>query len=238
MGDLHGLNTLAHQPAKIAAMEGDWKPERGAPELLFGVPNMKTGHTDYAVGIPHLGSLILTHSWNGEVPGLLSFPPDQRPFSPLIFWTFRLMVGLGFLMAAVGAVSLWLRWKRKLFEARWLQWIVLAMAPAGFVALLSGWVTTEVGRQPFTVYGVMRTADSVSPIGTPGVAVSLAAFGVVYLTVFGAGFLFLARMVLKRPERGEGGPDASQPTRAHGITPGPPAQAAYGDPVPSGGSAP
>jgi cytochrome d ubiquinol oxidase subunit I len=227
MGDLHGLNTLQHQPAKIAAMEGDWKSEHGTPELLFGLPNMKTERTDYAIGIPHLGSLILTHSWNGETPGLLSYPPENRPYAPLLFWSFRLMVGLGFLMALVGFVSLWLRWKQKLFEARWLQWIVVAMAPAGFVALLSGWVTTEVGRQPFTVYGLLRTADSVSPIGLPGVATSLAAFGVVYLIVFSAGFLFLARLVLKQPERGEPGPDARTPTRAAGITPGPAAQAGH-----------
>ena len=232
MGDIHGLNTLRYQPAKIAAMEGDWKPEHGAPELLFGIPNMKTHHTDYAIGIPHLGSLILTHSWNGETPGLLQFPPQDRPFSPLVFWSFRLMVGLGFLMFAVGAVSLWLRWKRRLFESRWLQRIVLAMAPAGFVALLSGWVTTEVGRQPYTVYGMLRTADSVSPIALPGIATSLAAFAVVYLLVFGAGFGFLLRIVGKTPERGESGPDARTPIRSAGISPGPPAQAAHGSPVP------
>ncbi len=148
------------------------------------------------------------------------------------------MVGLGFLMAAVGVTSLWLRWKRRLFDARWLQRIVVSMAPAGFVALLSGWVTTEVGRQPFTVYGMLRTADSVSPIALPGIATSLAAFAVVYLTVFGAGFIFLLRIVSKMPERGEGGPDARTPIRSAGITPGPPAQAAHGTPVPEQHPAP
>ncbi len=232
MGDIHGLNTLRYQPAKIAAMEGAWKSEHGAPELLFGIPDMQQQRTDYAVGIPHLGSLILTHSWNGETPGLLSYKPEDRPFSPLVFWSFRLMVGLGFLMFAVGVVALWLRWKRRLYESRWLQRVVLAMAPAGFVALLSGWVTTEVGRQPYTVYGMLRTADSVSPIGLPGIATSLAAFAVVYLLVFGAGFMFLLRIVGHMPERGESGPDARTPIRSAGISPGPPAQVAHGSPVP------
>jgi len=136
-------------------------------------------------------------------------------------------------MAAVGLASLWLRWKHTLYEARWLQYVVLAMAPAGFVALLSGWVTTEVGRQPYTVYGLLRTGDSVSPIGLPGIATSLASFGVVYLTVFGSGFAFLARMVLKRPERGEPGPDPRQPMHTAGITPGPHAPAAHGPSLPA-----
>jgi cytochrome d ubiquinol oxidase subunit I len=232
MGDLHGLNTLQYQPAKIAAMEGDWQPRRDAPELLFGIPNMKQHRTDYAIGIPYLGSLILTHSLNGEVPGLLSYPPEDRPFSPLIFWTFRLMVGLGFLMFAVGLLSLWLRWRRRLYESRWLQRIVVAMAPAGFIALLSGWVTTEVGRQPFTVYGLMRTAQSVSPIALPGIATSLAAFAVVYLLVFGSGFVFLMRLVGKMPETNEPGPDPRTPIRSAGISPGPPAHAVHGTPVP------
>ncbi len=232
MGDLHGLNTLAHQPAKIAAMEGSWHAERGAPELLFGIPNMQEHRTDYAVGIPYLGSLILTHSLHGEVPGLLSFPPDQRPFSPLVFFSFRLMVGLGFLMAAVGAWSLWLRWRRRLYDSRWINLVVLFMAPAGFIALLSGWVTTEVGRQPFTVYGMLRTVDSVSPVGLPGVASSLAGFAIVYLLVFGAGFVFLLRLVTHRPEPGEQGPDPRQPIRSAGIHPGPPAHVAEGTPVP------
>jgi cytochrome d ubiquinol oxidase subunit I len=232
MGDIHGLNTLEHQPAKIAAMEGDWKPERDAPELLFGIPNMKTERTDYAIGIPYLGSLILRHSLDGEVPGLLSYPPADRPFSPLIFWSFRVMVGLGFLMAAVGGWSLWLRYKHRLYDSRWLQRVVLVMAPAGFVALLSGWITTEVGRQPFTVYGVMRTSESVSPIGLPGVAASLAGFAIVYLLVFGAGFAFLFRLVMKRPEAGEPGPNPREPLRTAGITPGVPAHLAGGTAVP------
>jgi cytochrome d ubiquinol oxidase subunit I len=221
VGDMHGLNTLAHQPAKIAAMEGDWNPERGAPELLFGIPNMKQERTDYAVGIPYLGSLILTHSLNGEVPGLKQFKPEDRPYSPLLFWSFRLMVGLAVLMAGVGIVSLFYRRHGRLFHTRWLQRVVVCMAPAGFIALLSGWVTTEVGRQPFTVYGMLRTTESVSPIALPGVAASLAAFAVAYLIVFGAGFTYLVRLLSKRPVAGESGPSPQLPVRAAGITPGP-----------------
>lgn len=221
MGDAHGINTLKYQPAKIAAMEGRWDTMHGAPLTLFGLPNMKTETTDYAIDIPRLSSLILTHTWDGEVPGLKQFKPEDRPYVPLVFWTFRVMVGLGFLMAAVGFVSLLLRHGGRIYEARWLQRIVVAMAPAGFVALLCGWMTTEVGRQPFTVYGLLRTFDSVSPIALPGIATSLAAFAVVYLIVFGAGFMFLLRIVSRPPIPGETGPHPAEPLRSAGITPGP-----------------
>ena len=221
MGDIHGLNTLEHQPAKVAAMEGSWEREPGAPLLLFGLPNMKEERTDYAVGIPHLSSLILTHSFNGEVPGLKDFPRADRPNAAVVFWSFRIMVGLGMLMVAVGAASLWLRWRGRLYDNPWLQRVVLAMGPAGFVAILAGWVTTEVGRQPYTIYGLMRTTQSVSPIGLPGVATSLAVFAVVYFLVFGAGTLILLRMMAQAPQRGEAGPSPATPTRTAGITPGP-----------------
>ncbi len=221
MGDLHGLNTLRHQPAKIAAMEGAWEPQEGAPLILFGLPDMREERTRWAIEIPHLSSLILTHSWNGRVPGLLEFPREDRPDSAVVFWSFRLMVGIGFLMAGIGAWSLWERWRGRLFESRWLHRAALLMGPAGFVAILSGWVTTEVGRQPYTVYGLMRTADSMSPIGLPGVATSLAVFAAVYLVVFGAGLLILLRMMGKTPEAGEREPIA-YPIRTAGITPGPP----------------
>ncbi len=222
MGDLHGLNTLKYQPAKIAAMEGDWDSEGPAPLILFGMPNMKTEHTDYALKIPVLGSLILTHTLDGKLPGLKDFKPADRPYSPVVFWSFRIMVGLGFLMLGLGLFALVQRYRRRLYDSVWLHRAAVAMAPAGFVALLSGWVTTEVGRQPFTVYGVLRTVDSVSPIGLPGVATSLAAFGVVYLLVFGAGFLFLLRLMRKPPVPGEVGPSSLLPSRTTGITPGPP----------------
>ncbi len=229
MGDIHGLNTLEHQPAKIAAMEGSWESRNGAPLTLFGLPNMAEERTNYAIEIPHLSSLILTHSWNGRVPGLKDFPRADRPDSAIIFWSFRLMVGIGFAMLGLGAWSLWARYKRRLYESTWLQRVAIVMGPSGFVAILAGWVTTEAGRQPYTVYGLLRTANSIAPIGLPGVATSLAIFAVVYFIVFGSGVLILLRMMGTTPEIGE---DAKPPLpiRTAGITPGP--AAAHGDIAP------
>ncbi len=229
MGDMHGLNTLQYQPVKVAAMEGDWETSRAAPLVLFGWPETEARHTEFELAIPHLGSLILTHDWNGEVKGLEAFPPDQRPPVPVVFWAFRIMVALGFLMAGVGIASLILRRGGRLFHARRLQWLAVAMAPAGFVALLAGWVVTEVGRQPYTVFGHLRTDDSISPVAMPGVAVSLAAFAIVYFIVYGAGFAYLLALVRKPPVPAEPGPYAGVPMRTAGITPGPPAAETLGD---------
>lgn len=202
-GDAHGLNTLKYQPAKIAAMEGDWTSEGRAPELLFGIPNMKEERTDYAVKVPLLGSLILTHSLEGKVPGLKDFPRDQRPPSPVIFFSFRIMVALGMLMALVGFWSLWLRRNSTLFTNTLFHRVALCMAPAGFLALLCGWITTEVGRQPWTVYGLLRTSDSVSPIALSSMAVTMTAFVVVYVLVFGSGMGILVRLLGRAPQEGE-----------------------------------
>ncbi len=218
-GDQHGLNTLRYQPAKVAALEGDWETRPGTPLILFGMPNMAEERTDWAVEIPHLGALVLTHSWDGSIKGLKDFPPQDRPPSPVVFWAFRVMVGLGFLMAALGLWAAYLRMGGMLYASRWLLRSALVMAPSGFIALLAGWTVTEVGRQPFTVYGVLRTADSVSPIGLPGVASSLAGFVVVYLIVFGAGVVFLFRVIRRPPTVGEIGPSPGVPIRSAGITP-------------------
>jgi cytochrome bd ubiquinol oxidase subunit I len=232
VGDTHGLNTLRYQPAKIAALEGDWETEKGGtPLILFGMPDMKTERTDYALTIPHLGSLILTHTWDGEIRGLKSFPPEERPYSPVVFWAFRIMAGLGFLMLGLGVAGLVLRRDGRIYRTPWLLRAMVAMAPAGFIALLAGWVVTEVGRQPYTVYGMLRTADGVSPIGLPGVAASLTAFAIAYFLVFGAGFAFLLRLVGRAPVMGESGPPPDQPIRTAGITPGP--AGAVPDPHPS-----
>lgn len=220
-GDAHGLNTLKHQPAKIAALEGDWESIPGQPLILFGMPNMRTERTDHAIEIPHLGALILTHTWNGSIPGLKDFPPADRPFSPLLFWAFRIMVGLGVLMALTGFASAVLRARGTLYRARRMHRLMVAMGPAGLIALLCGWIVTEVGRQPFTVYGHLRTADSVSPIAAPGVATSLAAFGVVYLIVFGAAMVFVLRLMATPPALDTPGPSKDKPQRSAGITPGP-----------------
>ena len=213
-GDLHGLNTLEYQPAKVAAMEGHFETRAGAPLILFGVPDMKAETTRYAVEIPKLGSLILTHDWNGVVKGLKAWPPGDRPDAVVVFWSFRVMVGLGFLMAGLGLWSLAQRFRGRLFDAPWLLRASVALSPAGFLAVLAGWVTTEVGRQPFTVYGLLRTAASVSPIGAPAVAVSLAAFAVVYFLVFGVGIYFL--LVLMAAAPAPGAPDIDA-----GMTPSP-----------------
>ncbi len=221
MGDLHGLNTLKYQPAKIAALEGDWNSEPDAGEILVGFPDMKAEVTRHAIVIPWLGSLILTHSLRGVVPGLKQFKPADRPDSPLLFWSFRAMVGIGFLMAGLGAWSLVVRARGRLAQDRRLQYAAVAMGPAGFVAVICGWITTEVGRQPYTIYGLLRTSDSVSPIGLPGVATSLVAFVVVYSLVFGAGMLFILREMAHPPLPGEPGLPQDVPHRAAGIMPGP-----------------
>jgi cytochrome bd ubiquinol oxidase subunit I len=227
-GDLHGLNTLEHQPAKIAAMEGHFETQRGAPLILFGMPNMAAGRTDYALEIPKLGSLILTHELDGEVRGLTAWPPQDRPYAPTVFWSFRVMVAIGFLMAAFGLIGAWLRWRGALYESGWFQRWAVVMGPGGFVAVLAGWITTEVGRQPYTVYGLLRTADSVSPVAAPAVASSLVAFVVVYTLVFGAGIFYLLHLMRRPPIPAE--PEMEHiPIRTAGITPaaalesGPPA---------------
>lgn len=220
MGDIHGLNTLEHQPAKVAAMEGLFDTTAGAPLALFGIPNMRTSRLDYAIEIPHASSLILTHQWNGSVRGLDSWPASDRPNALIVFWSFRIMVGLGFAMLGLGLFSLWLRRKRRLFDSKALLVLSVAMAPSGLVALLAGWVTTEVGRQPYTVYGVLRTVESLSPVGAPGLAVSLAAFVLVYATVFGAGIVLMLRLMARPPVIGEPEPQRT-PSHAAGITPGP-----------------
>jgi cytochrome d ubiquinol oxidase subunit I len=218
-GDQHGLNTLAHQPAKIAAMEGHFEGHGSVPLILFGLPDMAAGETRYAIAIPHLGSVVLTHSWDGEVKGLKDWPRADWPNVVILFFGFRIMVGLGITMIGLGLWSLWHRWRGTLFTARWLQRAAVLMGPAGFVALLAGWFVTEAGRQPYTVYGLLRTADSVSPLGAPAVASSVAAFVIVYFAVFGAGIFYLLRMVGKPPQLREPEPEAGVPMRSAGITP-------------------
>lgn len=206
IGDFHGLNTLEHQPAKIAAMEGHWEntPGEGVPLILFGWPDMATETTKYAIELPHLGSLILTHSWARQFKGLKEFAPEDRPNATIIFWTFRIMVGLGVLMLLLGLYSAWLRYKKQLYTSRPFLHIATYMGPAGLLAILAGWMTTEIGRQPWVVYGVMRTADGVSKHELSSLAVSLGLFIVVYLFVFGLGFAYVLRLVRKGPTPHEG----------------------------------
>lgn len=182
IGDAHGLNTLEYQPAKIAAIEGHWenKPGEATPLVLFGVPDMEQEKTRYKLEIPYLGSLILTHSLDKQVPALKSFPKEDCPNSTIIFWSFRVMAGLGMLMILLGVVSAWLRWRGRLYQSRPFLWFALLMGPSGLIALLAGWFTTEIGRQPWVVYGVQRTRDAVSAHGDMHMTFSLLAFIAVY----------------------------------------------------------
>ena len=219
-GDFHGLNTLEHQPVKVAAMEGHWERQTSAPLILFALPDEVAEENRYEIGIPGLSALILTHEWDGETPGLKDVPKEDRPPVAIVFWSFRIMVAIGMLMALVGAVSLYLRWRGTLYDARLFQRLALLMGPAGFIAVLAGWVTTEVGRQPYTVYGLLRTAESVAPIDAPAVAASLLAFIVVYFLLFGAGTLYILKMMNRAPaDAGGEGPDKGKPQRAAGTTP-------------------
>ncbi|MBT0727700.1 cytochrome ubiquinol oxidase subunit I [Rosenbergiella australiborealis] len=206
LGDAHGLNTLEHQPAKIAAIEGHWEnpPGEATPLILFGIPDMEQEKTKYAVEIPYLGSLILTHSLEKQVPALKTFPKEDRPNSTIVFWSFRVMAGLGMLMILLGVTSLWLRYKKRLYDSRPFLWFTLLMGPSGLLAMVAGWFTTEIGRQPWVVYGVLRTRDAVSPHSALQMTFSLIAFIVIYASVFGIGYVYLIRLIKKGPVEGEG----------------------------------
>ncbi|HAT24649.1 MAG TPA: cytochrome ubiquinol oxidase subunit I [Pantoea septica] len=228
IGDAHGLNTLEHQPAKIAAIEGHWEnpPGEATPLILFGIPDMDEERTKYAVEIPYLGSLILTHSLDKQVPALKTFPKEDRPNSLIIFWSFRVMVAMGLLMITLGVVSLWLRYKGRLYQSRPFLWFALLMGPSGLIALLAGWFTTEIGRQPWVVYGVQRTIDAVSGHGDLHMSISLLAFIAVYSAVFGVGYVYMVRLIKKGPLTGEG-KDVRHGGPGHGKTPARPLSAAH-----------
>ena len=218
-GDMHGLNTLEHQPVKVMAMEGHFgsHPD-GAPLILFGIPNTEEKRVDYALEIPKLSSLILKHDLNAPLAGLDTIPDDKEPPVAIVFWSFRVMVAIGFAMLGVGVFSLWCRFKGTLHSNHWLHRVALVMGPSGFVAVLAGWITTEVGRQPYTVYGHLLTADSISPIAAPAVAASLIAFIIVYFIVFGAGTFYILRLMGRLPR--DPMPDLDDgPIRTSGTTP-------------------
>jgi cytochrome bd ubiquinol oxidase subunit I len=220
-GDTQGLNTQEYQPAKVMAMEGHFDSfAHGAPLVLFGWPNQAAARVDYSIEIPKLSSLVLAHDINAPLPGLDTIPRDEWPPVAVIFWSFRIMVGLGFAIFALGLWSLTARARRRLYDsARLLKFAVL-MGPAGFVAVIAGWVTTEVGRQPFTVYHALRTAQSMSPIAIPAISASLLAFVVVYFTAFASGAYYILVLMNHAPQSHEPGPP-QQPVRAAGITPAP-----------------
>jgi cytochrome d ubiquinol oxidase subunit I len=223
-GDTQGLNTLEHEPAKVMAMEGHYQSHpHGAPLYLFGIPDQQAGRLRYAIGLPKVSSLVLRHDLNAPLAGLDTVARKDWPPVPIVFWSFRVMVGLGLLMITLGAVALVARLRRRLWSWRWLHGFALAMGPSGTIAVLAGWTTTEVGRQPFTVYGLLRTADSVSPLAAPAVATSLVAFAVVYFVVFGTGIWYLLKLMARSFEAGETPAVAGldEPIRTAGLTPAP-----------------
>ena len=201
-GDLHGLNTLEHQPAKVAAIEGHWHQGaagEGVPLVVWGVPDEQAERNRHAVEIPRLGSLVLTHSWDGQVPALGDIARDDRPPVKPVFYAFRLMVGIGMLMLVLALTSAWAWWRGALETRRWLHVAWNAMLPAGFVAIIAGWFVTEIGRQPYVVHGLLRTADAVSPVSAASVAASLAVYVLAYALVFGFGIAYLYRMLRRGP---------------------------------------
>ncbi|WP_348659059.1 cytochrome ubiquinol oxidase subunit I [uncultured Stutzerimonas sp.] len=202
IGDMHGLNTLKHQPAKVAAMEGHWSntPGEGVPLILFGLPDMEAETTRYKVEVPRLASIILTHSWDGQIPGLKEFAPEDRPNATIVFWCFRVMVGLGMLMVLLGLVGAWQRWRGKLYSSPVLTRFALWMGPSGLIAILAGWYVTEIGRQPWVVYGLMRTKDAVSNHSAMTLSVGLVILVVMYIAIFGLGILYMLRLVKQGPQ--------------------------------------
>ncbi|MEN5061209.1 cytochrome ubiquinol oxidase subunit I [Luteimonas sp. TWI1416] len=209
-GDLHGLKTGEVQPVKLAAMEAHWHEGAsgaGVPLVLFAVPNVDEERNDYEIAIPRLGSVILTHSWDGTIAPLTAVPPEDRPPVAPVFYAFRVMVGIGMAMLALTAVSLWAWRRRILLRSRWLLDAWRLMAPSGFVAVLAGWFVVEIGRQPWVIQGLMRTSEAVSDIDRASVIVSLSAFAIAYAVVFGAGGGYILKMIRKGPQPFDDGPD-------------------------------
>jgi cytochrome bd ubiquinol oxidase subunit I len=217
-GDRQGLNTAHYQPAKLAAMEGLWDTEHNVPMTVFAWPDMSAERNLYEVSIPHLASLYLTHSWDGEVQGLKATPPADRPYVPVVFFAFRVMVGIGTLLLALAITGAVLRSRGRLYDARWFHYAAVAATPLGFVAVLAGWIVTETGRQPFVVYGLLRTADAVSPVSPGAITLSLIGFLLIYALLFAVFLWFSARLIFRGP--GSAGPvaQAGHPWPASTVT--------------------
>ncbi len=223
IGDQHGINTLAYQPMKLAAIEARWETARHVPLTLFAWPDMARERNDWALDIPALGSLILTHSWDGEVRGLKDVPPGDRPYVPLPFFAFRLMVGIGLVLLAIAVTGLMLRLRGRLYDTRWFAAICAFSSPLSFIAVLAGWTVTETGRQPYVVYGQLRTAEAAAPVAAAAVGGSLVLFVIVYLVLLLAFFFYAGRLVWRGPSETEVAPEAVRPgvdaVPAHGARP-------------------
>lgn len=199
IGHAHGENTLHHQPMKVAAMEGNWETGPNKPLYLFGMPNAEAETTDLGITIPNGASWILTGKADGVVPGLKEVPKADRPPVATVFWSFRVMVGVGMAMILTGVIGLILFLTGRLFTFRLFQFWCMAMTPTGFIAVLAGWFVTEIGRQPYTVYNVVRTSESISPVIAEQVAISLLAFVIIYTMIFGTGSYYILRLIGKGP---------------------------------------
>jgi cytochrome d ubiquinol oxidase subunit I len=206
LGDQHGLNTLRYQPIKVAAIEARWETARQVPLTLFAWPDQANERNHYAIEVPALGSLILTHDWEGEVKGLKEVPPAERPYVALPFFAFRIMVGIGFTLLAIAVAGLWLRWRGRLYDTRWFAVVAAFSSPLSFIAILAGWTVTETGRQPYLVYGLLKTADAAAPVAAQAVASSLLLFVMVYLVLLAAFFFYAARHVFRGPESASAAP--------------------------------
>jgi cytochrome d ubiquinol oxidase subunit I len=202
IGDMQGRNTLAYQPTKVAAMEGLWETTRGAPMTLIAWPDMEAETNLFAIDVPNLASFYLTHSWNGRVQGLKAVPPADRPYVPIVFFAFRTMVGIGIVLLATAFTGAALRRRGRLFNTRWFQLLAMAVMPLGFLAVLAGWTTTEVGRQPWVIYGHLRTVDAVAPVTAEAVSLTLVIFALLYNVLLVAFLWFAARLAIKGPEGG------------------------------------
>ena len=199
-GDQHGLNTLKHQPIKVAAMEAHWDTSGPGDFHVIAWPDEAAEKNLMAVSIPQGASLILTHRLNGQFPGLKDVPPQDRPPVKTVFFAFRIMLGIGFLMIAAALIGAWLLWRGILFDTRWYLRFVAHGWWTGFIAVCAGWVVTESGRQPWIVHGLKRTADAASPVAAATVATSLALFVAVYGIVFAAGIYYINRLIAKGPD--------------------------------------
>ncbi len=222
VGDLHGLNTFEHQPMKVAAMEGAWETKTRAPLILFAIPDAANETNHFEVAIPGLASLILTHSLDGEVPGLLEVAPEDRPPVGIVFWSFRIMVGLGLLFIAVSLLSAWQLWRGRLYESPRLLRALTWMIPLPFVAVLAGWFVTEVGRQPWIIQDVMRISEAVTPSITGWMALAtLIGYISVYAIVFSAGVIYLRRVIQAGPDPLQQAPDdqTARPKRPWSAVP-------------------
>lgn len=203
IGHEHGANTMEYQPIKVAAMEGNWERGGNKPLYLFGWPNQETETTDFGITIPDGASWVLTGRADGEIPGLKDVPADERPPAAIVFWSFRIMVGIGMAMILTGVIAAVLYLRKRLFDSRLFQLWCMAMMPTGFIAVLAGWFVTEVGRQPWTAYGVISTSESISPVVAEQVAITLVAFVLVYSFVFGAGSYYILKLIGKGPIIGD-----------------------------------